>query len=104
MIYRYPGSSANGASAGAIAFPNIRNGLSYETATLIDGHPLSVGLYGDYVTTFLNPALLGSAEVIKGPGATAPEVDYAINGTVNFRTKDPDRNGQSRSSAAGATK
>jgi len=85
----YPGGSANGASPGAITFPNIRNGLSYETATLLDGHPLSVGLYGDYVTTFLNPALLQSTEIIKGPGATAPEVNYAINGTVNFRTKDP---------------
>jgi outer membrane receptor protein involved in Fe transport len=85
----YPGSSANGAAPGAITFPNIRDGLSYETATLIDGHPLSVGLYGDYVTTFLNPYLLQSAEVIKGPGAMAPQVNYAINGTVNFRTKDP---------------
>jgi hypothetical protein len=85
----FPGSSANGASPGAITFPNIRNGLSYETATLIDGHPLSVGLYGDYVTTFLNPYLLGDAEIIKGPGAMAPQVNYAINGTVNFRTKDP---------------
>jgi Carboxypeptidase regulatory-like domain/TonB-dependent Receptor Plug Domain len=85
----FPGGSANGASTGAISFPNIRNGLSYETATLIDGHPLAVGAYGDYVTTFLNPALLQSAEIIKGPGAMAPEVNYAINGTVNFRTKDP---------------
>ncbi|HEY3675316.1 MAG TPA: TonB-dependent receptor plug domain-containing protein, partial [Candidatus Tumulicola sp.] len=85
----YPGSSANGAAPGAITFPNIRDGLSYETATLIDGHPLSVGLYGDYVSTFLNPYLLQSAEVIKGPGAMAPQVNYAINGTVNFRTKDP---------------
>jgi hypothetical protein len=85
----YPGSAANGAAPGAITFPNIRDGLSYETATLIDGHPLSVGLYGDYVTTFLSPYLLQSAEIIKGPGAMAPQVNYAINGTVNFRTKDP---------------
>jgi Carboxypeptidase regulatory-like domain/TonB dependent receptor/TonB-dependent Receptor Plug Domain len=89
MQISFPGSSANGASAGAITFPNIRNGLSYETASLIDGHPVAVGEFGDYVTTFLNPALLQSAEVIKGPGANAPEVDYAINGSVNFRTKDP---------------
>jgi outer membrane receptor protein involved in Fe transport len=85
----YPGSSSNGAVPGAITFPNVRNGLSYETASLIDGHPLSVGLYGDYVTTFLNSYLLGDVEVVKGPGATAPQVNYAINGTVNFRTKDP---------------
>ncbi|HTZ53807.1 MAG TPA: TonB-dependent receptor [Candidatus Acidoferrum sp.] len=84
-----PTSSANGAAPGAVTVPNIRGGLSFETATLIDGHPLAVGDYGDYVTTFLNSYLLGSVEVIKGPGATAPETNYAINGTVNFRTKDP---------------
>ena len=85
----FPGSDANGAVRGAIVIPNIRNGLSYETASLVDGHPLSVGLYGDYVVTFLNPDLLQSIEVVKGPGAMPAEINYAINGTVNFRTKDP---------------
>ena len=84
-----PQTSANGAVPGAITFPNIRGSLSFETATLIDGHPLSVGTYGDYVTTFLNAYALGGVEVIKGPGAMSPEVNYAIGGTVNFRTKDP---------------
>jgi outer membrane receptor protein involved in Fe transport len=84
-----PTASANGAAPGAITVPNIRGGLSFETASLIDGHPLAVGDFGDYVTTFLSSYLLGSVEVIKGPGAMAPETNYAINGTVNFRTKDP---------------
>jgi outer membrane receptor protein involved in Fe transport len=84
-----PTSSANGAAPGAVTVPNIRGGLSFETATLIDGHPLAVGDFGDYVTTFLNSFMLGSVEVIKGPGVMAPETNYAINGTVNFRTKDP---------------
>jgi outer membrane receptor protein involved in Fe transport len=84
-----PTSSANGAAPGAVTVPNIRGGLSFETATLIDGHPLAVGDFGDYVTTFLSSYLLGSVEVIKGPGAMAPETNYAINGTINFRTKDP---------------
>lgn len=84
-----PQTSANGSVPGAITFPNIRGALSFETATLIDGHPLSVGTFGDYVTTFLNSALFQGVEVIKGPGAMAPQVNYAIGGTVNFRTKDP---------------
>jgi hypothetical protein len=84
-----PTSSANGAVPGAVTVPNIRGGLSFETASLIDGHPLAVGDFGDYVTTFLNSFMLGSIEVIKGPGVMAPETNYAINGTVNFRTKDP---------------
>jgi outer membrane receptor protein involved in Fe transport len=86
-----PATSGNGAAPGAITFPNIRGGLSFETASLIDGHPVSVGAYGDYVTTFLNSNMLQSVEVVKGPGAAAPEVNYAIGGTVNFRTLDPSR-------------
>ncbi|HEY5258419.1 MAG TPA: TonB-dependent receptor [Candidatus Baltobacteraceae bacterium] len=84
-----PGGSANGAAPGAITVPTIRGAASYETATLIDGHPLAVEDYGDYVTTFLNSFMFSNVEVIKGPGATAPEVNNAINGTVNFHTKDP---------------
>ncbi|MGH7738168.1 MAG: beta-sandwich domain-containing protein [Candidatus Tyrphobacter sp.] len=85
----YPTSSADAASAGSIVVPNIRGGLSYETATLIDGHPLAVVDYGDYVTTFVNSFLFSYTEVIKGPGAMSPETNYAIGGTLNFHTKDP---------------
>ena len=84
-----PNSSANAAVNGAVTVPSVRNSFSFETQTLIDGHPLAVGDYGDYVSTFLNSFMLGSVEVVKGPGATVPDVNYAINGTVNFRTKDP---------------
>ena len=84
-----PSSSANGAAPGSITVPTIRGAASYETASLIDGHPLSVGQYGDYVTTFLSSYLFGSIESIKGPGADAPEVNNAIGGTLNFRTNDP---------------
>ncbi len=91
LVISLPATSGNGAAPGAITFPNIRGGLSFETASLIDGHPVSVGAFGDYVTTFLNSFLLQSVEVVKGPGAAAPEVNYAIGGTVNFRTLDPTR-------------
>jgi len=91
LVISLPATSGNGAAPGAITFPNIRGGLSFETASLIDGHPVSVGAYGDYVTTFLSPYVLGSIELVKGPGALAPEVNYAIGGTVNFRTLDPTR-------------
>ena len=84
----FPSSGANAAVPGSITVPNIRGAGSFETATLIDGHPLSVGTYGDYVTTFLNAYMFSNTEVVKGPGATVP-VNYAIGGTLNFRTKDP---------------
>ena len=91
IVIDHPGTSANNSSPGAITFPSIRGGLGFETASFIDGHPLSVGKFGDYVTTFLNPYVLQTSEIIKGPGAMPPELAYAIGGTVNFRTKDPTR-------------
>ncbi|MBV9271205.1 MAG: carboxypeptidase regulatory-like domain-containing protein, partial [Candidatus Eremiobacteraeota bacterium] len=89
IVIDHPGTSANNSSAGAITFPSIRGGLGFETASFIDGHPLSVGKYGDYVTTFLSPWVLQSTELVKGPGSMPDEIAYAINGTANFRTKDP---------------
>lgn len=84
-----PGGSANGAAPGSVTVPNIRGAASYETASLIDGHPLAVASYGDYITSYLSTFMFGSVEVVKGPGADAIAVNNAINGTVNFRTKDP---------------
>lgn len=84
-----PGGSTNGASPGSVTVPNIRGAASYETASLIDGHPLAVASYGDYITSFLSPFMFGSVEVVKGPGSDALVVNNAINGTVNFRTKNP---------------
>gem|GEM_PF-3907958 len=64
----FPSNSANAAAPGSITIPNIRGATAYETASLIDGHAISVGQYGDNVTTFLNSFLFSEAEVIKGPG------------------------------------
>lgn len=83
------GNGVNGASPGAVTFANIRAARSYETSTLIDGHPLFVGDYGDYVASFLNPFMFSNVETVKGPGATVPQVNFALGGTVNFQTKDP---------------
>jgi hypothetical protein len=91
IVTGHPSSTANAASPGAITFANIRGGLAFETASLLDGHPLSVGRFGDYVTTFLDSDLFNNIEVIKGPGASSPVINYAINGSVNFRTLEPTR-------------
>lgn len=92
IVVSVSNGSANGGVRGAITYPNIRGGLSYETASLLDGHPVSVGKFGDYVTTFLNRSLFQTVEVEKGPGSLPPVISRAVNGTVNFRTWDPTRN------------
>jgi outer membrane receptor protein involved in Fe transport len=89
IVANFPSSSANGAAPGSITFPNIRGALSFETASLVDGHPVSVGSFGDYVSTFVPAFMLGAIEVIKGPGVESPNVNYAIGGTVNYTTKEP---------------
>lgn len=82
-------ASSNPASPGAQTSPNLRGALDYEKTTLVDGHPVATGRFGDYVTTFLSPYVLDSVEISKGPGAFAPLVVNGIGGSVNFRTRDP---------------
>jgi hypothetical protein len=89
IVTDHPGTSVNNSAAGAINFPSIRGGLGFETASLIDGHPVAVQDFGDYVTTFLSTDVLQNVEVDKGPGAMPSTINYAINGTFNYRTLDP---------------
>jgi len=82
-------ASSNTASLGVQTSPNLRGALDYEKTTLIDGHPVATGRFGDYVTTFLSTYVLQDVEIAKGPGAFAPLVVNGIGGSVNFRTRDP---------------
>jgi outer membrane cobalamin receptor len=82
---------ANGASPIVTGIPQIRGSLPYETESLIDGHPISIGALGTFNPAFINPYILDDVEVVKGPGASAPNINYAIGGTVNFRTLEPTR-------------
>lgn len=79
----------NGASEGSDEEVQIRGGLPYETQSLIDGHPLSIGASGNYNPILLSPYLLQNIQVIKGPGSFGTEINGAINGTVNYRTLEP---------------
>lgn len=88
IVIDHPGTSATNAAPGAITFPSIRGGLGFETSSLIDGHPLAVGNFGDYVTSFLNADTFQAIELVKGPGASLGQINFAINGAVNFRTLD----------------
>jgi hypothetical protein len=83
------GNPSNGASPANFAPPQIRGALAYETESLIDGHPVSVGSAGAYSPNLLNPFLLQDVELVKGPGSMPSEINYAVNGTVNYRTLDP---------------
>jgi outer membrane receptor protein involved in Fe transport len=83
------GSGNNGASKGAEQTIQIRGALPYETEQLIDGHPTSLDLAGSFNPIYLSPALLQDVELVKGPGSMPSEINYAIGGTVNYRTLEP---------------
>jgi outer membrane receptor protein involved in Fe transport len=84
-----PGGGA--ASRGSPEITQIRGALPYETESLIDGHPVSVASDGSFSPTFLNPAVLQDVEIVKGPGAMPTDINYAIGGSVNYRTLEPTR-------------
>ncbi len=86
-----PGNSnpSNGASPASAQTPQIRGALPYETESLIDGHPVSVGATGTFSPNLIDPFLLQDVELVKGPGSMPAEINYAINGTVNYRTLEP---------------
>lgn len=88
VVSARPGGG-NAAAPGSITSPNLRGALDYEKATLIDGFPLINGSHGDYPTMFVNSLLFEAVEVVKGPTAFAPEINYGIGGTLNFRTANP---------------
>ncbi|HET9029286.1 MAG TPA: TonB-dependent receptor, partial [Candidatus Aquilonibacter sp.] len=83
------GNPSNGASPASAQTPQIRGALPYETESLIDGHPVSVGSLGTFSPNLINPFLLQDVELVKGPGSMPAEINYAINGTVNYRTLEP---------------
>jgi outer membrane receptor protein involved in Fe transport len=79
---------SSGNSPGSNTSISVRGAQPYETQDLIDGHPVTLSATGAYGfnTTFLNSNILGSVEVLQGPGAMPNTVENAIGGSVNFRT------------------
>jgi outer membrane receptor protein involved in Fe transport len=85
---RSPASAGNPAGP-ALDTETVRGGLRYETATLIDGHPMAEGLFGSYYTSQIGSGPLGSIEVVKGPSPLVPLVSGSINGIINYKTREP---------------
>ncbi|HTV74881.1 MAG TPA: TonB-dependent receptor [Candidatus Acidoferrales bacterium] len=82
-------ANSNPASPGNQSLPNIRGSLTQETLAQIDGHNIARSASQGYRLQYLNSALYQAVEVVKGPGATIPDINYDIMGAVNFRSLDP---------------
>jgi len=83
---------SSGGAPGANTNLAIRGADSYETQTLIDGHPVNGGSFGSFLIQFLNPLLLDDIEIGKGPGTFGNTIGSAVGGTANFRTPTITRN------------
>jgi hypothetical protein len=58
----------------------------YETQVLIDGHPLSMGQFGVWLSEYFSSFLLSGVETQVGPGNTTPFANTAVGGTANLLT------------------
>ncbi|MBV9080292.1 MAG: TonB-dependent receptor, partial [Elusimicrobia bacterium] len=67
----------------------VRGGAAWETAQLIDGHALPLNAAGRFVSSSWDGSFFRDVEITKGPGAITPVVSNAINGTVNYRLREP---------------
>lgn len=81
----------NEVSCGVCGTSSIRiNGMQGPyTAVLIDGMPIMGSLASVYGLDGINPQLIQSLEIIKGPNSTLYGSE-AMGGVINIRTKNPD--------------
>jgi Carboxypeptidase regulatory-like domain/TonB-dependent Receptor Plug Domain len=66
----------------------IIDGLRYETKTEIDGHPVSSGTGGTFLTNYTAAPIFGGVDVTSGMGLNGPTAAEAGAGIVNLRTPD----------------
>jgi len=66
----------------------VVRGADVETKVNIDGHPVSVGTFGNYNTNYAIATIFDQVEVLKGAGLNGPTAGESIFGTVNLRTRD----------------
>jgi outer membrane receptor protein involved in Fe transport len=63
-------------------------GLPLQTRTLIDGHPVSSGIAGQWNSNYALSSMFENVDVIKGTGLNGAIAGESAVGTVNLRTRD----------------
>jgi hypothetical protein len=66
----------------------IIRGLRYETTVTLDGHPVSSGSLGTFITNYASSGIFGGVDVFKGGGLNGPITGESGVGIVNLRTPD----------------
>jgi hypothetical protein len=71
----------------------VIRGMRFETKTTLDGHPVSSGTLGMFLTNYMASGIFSSVDVTKGAGLTGPLGGESGIGTVNLHTPDFGPNG-----------
>lgn len=88
LVEELPGVSVTRDSGSRTPNTSIAvRGASLETKVVIDGHPVSSGVFGTYNTNYANPQIFQQIEVLKGAGLNGPNAGESV-GIVNYRTRD----------------
>ncbi len=87
LVSTLPGVVVTTNSASVVNNFRIR-GTSAETKTVLDGHPISSGVSGTFLSSFTDSGLISSVDVLKGAGLNGPTAGESAVGTVNIRTPD----------------
>ncbi len=88
LVEELPGVSVTRDSGSRTPNTSIAvRGESLETKVVIDGHPVSSGVFGTYNTNYANPQIFQQVEVLKGAGLNGPNAGESV-GIVNYRTRD----------------
>jgi hypothetical protein len=66
----------------------VIRGLRYETKVDLDGHPVSSGTLGQFITNYSSSSIFGGVDVVKGTGLNGPTAAESGAGTINLRTPD----------------
>ncbi len=85
-LQQVPGLNISRTSSAPNTSISLGGAQPYETQVLLDGHPLSTGRYGSWITQYFNSFMLSGIETEIGPGNTTPFAGSAIGGTANFVT------------------
>jgi hypothetical protein len=66
----------------------VDHGFTYEVKDQIDGHPVSSGTGGTFLTQFMQAGIFGGVDVAEGMGLNGPTAGESGIATVNLRTPD----------------
>ncbi len=66
----------------------VIRGMRYETTVTLDGHPVSSGTSGQFLTNYATSSMFSGIDVVKGGGLNGPVTGEAGIGLVNLRTAD----------------